>query len=572
MIGNFVPYLGADDDVSIGDHNFKAVTITAQLEDGGPATPALKVEKYEAAIVGFEKATISVIGNINHYTEDIEIQLPITGGTLALLSDILAGTSGTDGTSGSSGTDGTSGSSGTDGTSGTSGIIPSIGNDTELLFRDDSATYDYNTSSKLTYDDTKLRVADKGFVGNSSIEPSIWNEPTFKVGNYLMTTTLPELLNFHSRAYIWDGDPTKAYSAGFFQIDSMLGDVVNYTNRFVALEGIVDHNANANISHTYGCRGASRNWGTGTIEYAYGGQFAIHNKGTGTITEAIGCYIFPTENVSGGTITRNYGLYIREQETGVSNYSIYTEAGDIRFGELAGSGTRNVIVNSAGILAADTGDLDIVASTFKVGDVVGGDYASFNVDGELRLYGEATQWADLRVPITSTKKGGSKDPDFEKMTDNGSGSQGVFVEYFNPTIEEEIYFEVQLPHSWKEGSDILPHVHWTPKTAGAAGEDVCWGLEYVWSNIGDNFGNTTIIYGDTTIQAETLVANKHYLTELGTMTGTTKEISSMISCRLFRDATGAGGTDDYTDDAGLLEIDFHYQIDSLGSNEEYIKY
>ena len=28
-------------------------------------------------------------------------------------------------------------------------------------------------------------------------------------------------------------------------------------------------------------------------------------------------------------------------------------------------------------------------------------------------------------------------------------------------------------------------------------DKVSWGLEYSWSNIGDAFGNTTIIYGDT---------------------------------------------------------------------------
>ena len=50
--------------------------------------------------------------------------------------------------------------------------------------------------------------------------------------------------------------------------------------------------------------------------------------------------------------------------------------------------------------------------------------------------------------------------------------------------------------------------------------------------------------------------------------------------RLLRDAwqalakaTVAGGCqvpfDDYDDDAGLLEIDFHYEIESFGSDTEY---
>jgi hypothetical protein len=37
----------------------------------------------------------------------------------------------------------------------------------------------------------------------------------------------------------------------------------------------------------------------------------------------------------------------------------------------------------------------------------------------------------------------------------------------------------------------------------------------------------------------------------------------MLVCRLFRDATNAG--DDYNDDAGALEFDFHYKANTLGS-------
>lgn len=217
-------------------------------------------------------------------------------------------------------------------------------------------------------------------------------------------------------------------------------------------------------------------------------------------------------------------------------------------------------------------DHNFQQGTMSIGDKSGGNYASFNTIGEIRLYGDATQWEDLRVPVNATSKGGSKDPDFAKAFDNGAGSQGVFTQYFDPSTEEELYFEAQLPHAWKQGSDIEAHIHWIPDGNGGAGEDVCWGLEYTWADIGEVFGNTTIIYGDTNHLSETLVNGKHYLTELGTIDATGKTFSSMMICRVFRDATGAGGTDDYPNDAGLLEIDFHYQVDSFGSNGEYVKY
>lgn len=65
---------------------------------------------------------------------------------------------------------------------------------------------------------------------------------------------------------------------------------------------------------------------------------------------------------------------------------------------------------------------------------------------------------------------------------------------------------------------------------------------------------------------------KHYLTDLGTLTGTGKTMSSMLLCRLFRDATGALKTDDYGNTTFGLEIDFHIEIDSFGSIAEYTKY
>jgi hypothetical protein len=176
----------------------------------------------------------------------------------------------------------------------------------------------------------------------------------------------------------------------------------------------------------------------------------------------------------------------------------------------------------------------------------------------------------LRVPISATKLGGSKDPSYSKFKDNGLGSQGVFLYYFSASQENELYFTVQLPHSWVEGSNLEAHVHWIPSANGAAGQVVNWGLEYTWSQLGSVFGNTQIISANDTLQGgASLVANQHYLTELGQIDGSGKGLSSMLVCRVFRDATGVLKTDDYPSTTGLLEIDFHYEIDSLGSRNEY---
>lgn len=215
---------------------------------------------------------------------------------------------------------------------------------------------------------------------------------------------------------------------------------------------------------------------------------------------------------------------------------------------------------------------DAVSDTLTVG--TGSDTLSVDSAGHLVLAGDATVWDDLRVPMTAVKTGGSKDPGFSVFKTNGSGSQGVFTWWFDKAAEEELFFAVQIPHAWKLESTIYPHVHWAPKTDGASGAVVNWGLEYTIAELGGVFGNTTIIYGSTQVPADAvLAAGKHYLTNIGagiSMAGV-DTLSAMIICRVFRDATGALATDDYDDDAGLLEIDFHYEMDSLGSNEELAK-
>jgi len=183
-------------------------------------------------------------------------------------------------------------------------------------------------------------------------------------------------------------------------------------------------------------------------------------------------------------------------------------------------------------------------------------------------------WDDLRVPMESLGKGGVNDPNFDKFLDNGSSSTGIYTYLFDKASEEELFFVVQLPHRYKQGTNLHPHVHWSPVSTGASGKKVCWGLEYSFAELSSVFGNTTIIHGDVVSNGDViLVANKHYLTELTEIDlSVVDSVSSMIICRLFRDATGTLGTDDYDDDAALLEFDFHYQVDYPGgSRQEYIK-
>lgn len=190
---------------------------------------------------------------------------------------------------------------------------------------------------------------------------------------------------------------------------------------------------------------------------------------------------------------------------------------------------------------------------------------------------EPVQWKDLRTSLTAGKPGATKPPAFSQAFDNGAGSVGVFAWSFGDEAaagnEENIFLVVQLPHDYAEGTNIEAHVHWTPAVGGAAGEFVKWGLEYNWTNRGGSIGNTTIVTSDASSAATatkqgdaSMVANKHYVTELGDIDGTSKTISSLLLCRLFRNSSHAN--DDLAQDAFGLSLDFHYQADTRGSEIE----
>ncbi len=170
-------------------------------------------------------------------------------------------------------------------------------------------------------------------------------------------------------------------------------------------------------------------------------------------------------------------------------------------------------------------------------------------------------WDDLRFGANLITPGVANPPDWVAI---GGSLGGLYILEFNQSTEEEVYCFVQMPHNWKEESIIKPHVHWI-NHSGATGM-VRWGLEYSIASVGDGFPTPTIIYtnGDT---CETQMT--HQLIEFGDIDMTGHKISCMLITRLFRAA--GDSLDTANDDVGLLEFDIHYQVDSIGSYQEYIK-
>jgi hypothetical protein len=197
-----------------------------------------------------------------------------------------------------------------------------------------------------------------------------------------------------------------------------------------------------------------------------------------------------------------------------------------------------------------------VVGTVKFGEDTT-NFTKFESDGTMVMNGTATVWEDLRFPATAINPAGAASAMVFDTTNIGftAGAAGTQV----------IAIIGQMPHSWKEGSDIYPHIHWEPTTTNTG--NVLWRLEYKWTNIGDTepAGFTTL----DILDAGDGTALKHQIASFAAISGAGKTISSIITMKVSR--IGGDATDTYTGDALLKEFDIHFESDTLGSRSEFTK-
>jgi hypothetical protein len=208
------------------------------------------------------------------------------------------------------------------------------------------------------------------------------------------------------------------------------------------------------------------------------------------------------------------------------------------------------------------------SGTNKFGD--GTNCVQIDGSGELTLLGTATVWDDLRVTPGSFDRPGVADPDIVAYDVNGGGVSTYLYEFAKNDVAS---FVVQLPHSYMQGEDISVHIHWTPGARGNEenGATVGWKVDYSWANIGGNFG--TMATADLSDACDG-TDHKHQMTPEVTITGSGKNISSMLICNVKRTDTGDDDTWASTTSGQLpmiLEIDFHYPINTLGSKTSSAK-
>lgn len=165
-------------------------------------------------------------------------------------------------------------------------------------------------------------------------------------------------------------------------------------------------------------------------------------------------------------------------------------------------------------------------------------------------------WNDLNSEALHLTRGAAA-PDLVSLFGAG-GIKGLAFDGVNTL--EELHGGVEALHGWKEGTDIVPHVHWMPTTTDAG--SVRWYFEYNWANRDGLYGAVTTI---DIVDPSDGVAWKHQQTDLPTVSGIGFTIGSHLIFRIYRNPTAAN--DDYEHDAVLLSLGVHYQRDAFGSRQ-----
>jgi hypothetical protein len=161
---------------------------------------------------------------------------------------------------------------------------------------------------------------------------------------------------------------------------------------------------------------------------------------------------------------------------------------------------------------------------------------------------------DMRTPLDK----GTNSAQLGSLT-GVSGPEIWFFRYGEGI--EAMSFTVQLPHNWKVGSVIHPHIHWVPRISGSG--NVKWNLDYSWVNLNESAPETVpAITTTSAVVNGPFTMNKHILTPLTTndvgISGTGKTVSSILICRIWRNTSD--GIDTFQGDAGGLSVDFHIQL------------
>jgi hypothetical protein len=123
--------------------------------------------------------------------------------------------------------------------------------------------------------------------------------------------------------------------------------------------------------------------------------------------------------------------------------------------------------------------------------------------------------------------------------------------------------ELQLPHDYLEGSDLVPHIHWCPTTTETY--TGTWTLDLVgWLDVATGTAIGTVLSVTAAFNTALTAFQMQTQAFSAVIPGLNRKISSILHAKLSLSLSA--GTR-----CALAGIDAHYQKDRLGSKQEAVK-
>jgi len=318
--------------------------------------------------------------------------------------------------------------------------------------------------------------------------------------------------------------------------------------------------------------------GTADIQYLASGSNLSNNTINGDVKGDSNAFSLITLTDStieyGGEIKDNAAVAVEKSRIGGlidGNTAAILSSVKMDYGSMVRDNTLVRVFNSRLLHNADIASSDhqtyyyndSVIDTTKTGitlsavTVVRDDITPFRAsDGEtMRLY--APVYEDL-LPTTSNANAGGAAPTMTLM----GGSSTIRAQHFaNASPTEEYQAVWQLPHGWKEATEVEPHVHlYVPDDA--TGGNIVLSMVYTWQNKDNGTMTETTVTSTPIVRAANAGINGNCVATFGTIAGTGKTISSLFSARIMRVQAGA---DTFGGSIWLRSVDMHIQVDTLGS-------
>jgi len=184
------------------------------------------------------------------------------------------------------------------------------------------------------------------------------------------------------------------------------------------------------------------------------------------------------------------------------------------------------------------------------------------------LSGDATTWDDILISVSNVKLPASNAPTW---TDYDGGTGGVAFPFLAFDVADIIYFDVQTSHSMKLNDLLKQHIHFTLPNTTNIGDKFKFQLDVMAGGVNDTWTEPTESPYTATHTVAADDDTKNRVLGLASIDGYNTTISTIFKMKLTRiDVPGTTGTE-YGSDVYISFIDGHYQRDSLGSDEEYVK-